>query len=130
MADFDNALRVIIVEDDRLSAQEIDRYLTAIGYDVVDVLKTTDKALVSATQHKPDFIIMGVQVAGPRDGIEAAQEIFSKLGIRCLFASGQVDAAIRTRAEFTKPLGWLRKPYSTENLLLVLSTARRRLVHS
>jgi hypothetical protein len=42
MADVDNALRVIIVEDDRLSAQEIDRYLTAIGYDVVDVLKTAD----------------------------------------------------------------------------------------
>ena len=129
MADFDNALRVIILEDDRLSAREIDRYLTAIGYDVVDVLKTTDKALVSATQHKPDFIIMGVPLAGPRDG-EDAQEIFSKLGIRCLFASGQVDAAIRTRAEFIKPLGWLRKPYSTENLLLVLSTARRRLMHS
>jgi two-component system, response regulator PdtaR len=127
MADSDNAIRVMIVGDDYLSTQEVERYLTAVGHDVVKIVKTADEATASATLHHPDFIIMDVELAGPLDGVDAAREIFSKLGIRCLFASSQVDASTRTKAEAVKPLGWLRKPYSLENFLLVISTALPRL---
>jgi DNA-binding NarL/FixJ family response regulator len=79
MVDSDAAVRLIIADDDYLSAHELQRYLTAVGYDVVDIVKTADEALASTTQHKPDFIIMSVQLGGSRSGVEAAQEIFSKL---------------------------------------------------
>jgi two-component system, response regulator PdtaR len=114
---------VLIVDDNDLSTQDTGQRLMTVGYEVVDVVKTADAAVASATQHRPDFIIISVQLAGPRDGIEAAREIFSKLRIRCLFATAHVDAATRTRADAAKPLGWLRKPYSAENFLLVLAQA-------
>jgi AmiR/NasT family two-component response regulator len=58
MADSDSAIRVMIVGDDYLSTQKVERYLTAVGHDVVKIVKTADEAMASATLHHPDFIIM------------------------------------------------------------------------
>jgi hypothetical protein len=33
------------------------------------------------------------------------------MGIRCLMATGQIDAKTKERAAMVQPLGWLPKPY-------------------
>ncbi len=83
MAVFDSTRRILIVDNDNGSARQIEQYLRAMGHDVVETVKSADEAIAAATLHKPDLIIMEVNT-GPRDGIEAAKEIYSKLGIRCL----------------------------------------------
>ena len=126
MAVFDSARRILIVDNDTASARQIEQYLRAMGHDVVETVESADKAIAAAALHKPDLIIMDVHT-GPRDGLDAAKEIYSKLGIRCLLAAGKVDRATRDRAAAAHPLGWLTKPYSPENFLLVLWTALLRL---
>jgi two-component system, response regulator PdtaR len=126
MAVFDSARRILIVDNDNRSARQIEQYLRAMGHDVVETVKSADKAKAAATLHKPDLIIMEIHT-GAHDGVEAAKEIYSKLGIRCLLASGKIDGATRDRAAAAHPLGWLTKPYSPENFLLVLWTALVRL---
>jgi CheY-like chemotaxis protein len=126
MVVFDSMRRILIVDDDNRSARQIEQYLRAMGHDVVETVKSADEAITAATLHKPDLIIMEVHTS-PRDGVEAAKEIYSKLRIRCLLASGKIDGATRARAAAAQPLGWLTKPYSPENFLLVLWTALLRL---
>ena len=122
-----SACRVLIVDSDRLFARDIEQYLAALGHEVVQTVKSVDEAVTSATLHRPDFIIMVLEMAGQSDGIEAAREIFANLGIRCVFAAENVDRSVWTKSADAKPLGWLSKPYSSENFLLVLSTALLRL---
>ena len=70
---------------------------------------------------------MDIRLAGDRDGIDAALEIFRTLGIRSLFASAHGDAQVRARAEAAQPLGWVAKPYRVETLLKAVEEALREL---
>jgi DNA-binding NarL/FixJ family response regulator len=68
---------------------------------------------------------MDIRLAGDRDGVDAALEIFRTLGIRSLFASAHGDAQVRARAEAARPLGWVAKPYRVATLLAAVEEALR-----
>lgn len=65
----------------------------------------------------PALAVMDIRLAGERDGIEAALDLFRKHGIRCIFATAHDDGHARARAKPTKALGWLAKPYSMPALV-------------
>ncbi|HYR01720.1 MAG TPA: response regulator, partial [Syntrophobacteria bacterium] len=53
---------------------------------------------------------MDINLKGSRNGIEAAAEIQSRLGIPVIFVSGYDDAETMERAEAAKPAGYFVKP--------------------
>jgi len=109
--------RILIVEDDFLVANEIETALSDAGFEVALVAASADEALELAESQKPALVVMDVRLAGERDGIHAATEIFSKLGIRCIFATAHYDQDSLERAKPAMPLGWLQKPYSMVSLV-------------
>ena len=111
------AARILIVEDDFLVASDVEAALLDAGFDVIGVAETSAAALALATAQKPSLIVMDIRLAGPRDGIDTAIEIYRDHGIRSLFASAHSDSLARGRAEPAAPLGWLQKPYSMSQLV-------------
>jgi DNA-binding NarL/FixJ family response regulator len=109
--------RILIVEDDFLVASDVEAALLDAGFDVVGVAETGDAAIAFAISQKPALILMDIRLAGPRDGIDTAIEIYRHHRIRCLFASAHSDALARRRAAPAEPLGWLQKPYSMGRLV-------------
>ena len=72
----------------------------------------------------PDLAIVDIRLAGDRDGVDTALELFRSHRIRCIFASAYSDPEARQRAEAAAPLGWLQKPYTMASLTdLVRSVA-------
>jgi len=63
---------------------------------------------------------MDIRIAGSRDGIEAAQEIFSRFGIRSIFVTANTDPFTRERAAAVNPVGFLEKPLVAKRLKAVL----------
>jgi two-component system, response regulator PdtaR len=61
--------------------------------------------------------------AGRIDGIEAAQEIRRRLGLRSVFFSGYSDARTRERAAAAEPLAFVDKTASRAELARVISAA-------
>jgi DNA-binding NarL/FixJ family response regulator len=104
--------RILIAEDDFLIAFDLETALTNAGFNVVGVAVTADEAIALAASHAPSIVIMDIRLAGKRDGIDAALELFREHGIRCVFASAHSDEDARRRAAPAKPLGWIEKPYS------------------
>ena len=115
--------RVLIVEDEYFIALELDRWLEEAGHEIVGIAGSAHKAVAEALAHHPDLVIMDIRLAGDGDGIEAAVEIFDKIGVRCLFASAHADARTRNRAAGAEPLGWLAKPYSKADFLAAFEAA-------
>jgi DNA-binding NarL/FixJ family response regulator len=109
--------RVLIVEDDFLIAMELEHRLLDGGIEVVGTAMTAGEAISLAASGKPDLAIMDIRLAGRRDGVDAAIELFSTLGIRSIFASAHADNETRKRAAPASPIGWLQKPYSADDLL-------------
>jgi len=114
---------VLIVEDDFLIALQAESALRAAGFHVIGVAATAEEAIALAREHKPSVAIMDIRLAGARDGIDAAGELYRELGLRCVFASAHDDQATRARAEPFAPLGWLAKPYAMASLVSMIRDA-------
>lgn len=115
--------RVIVAEDDFLIAMQTQEALSAAGLEVVGVAVTAEEVLDLARQERPALVVMDIRLAGRRDGIEAARELFQKFNIRCIFATANDDFHTRERAEYFAPFGWLTKPYTMASLLASVADA-------
>lgn len=105
-----------MVEDDFLVALELQHCLVEAGFSVVGVARTAEEAIEMSASLSPDVAIMDITLAGTRDGIEAAVEIHSSMGIRSIFVTAHGDSFMRTRGQRANPLGWISKPYSPQAL--------------
>ena len=114
--------RLLVVEDDYLVGMELEAGLADAGFDVLGVAATADEAVALTRRLKPELIVMDVRLAGARDGIDAAIEIYRSTGIRSLFATAYADPATRARAAASAPLGWISKPYTIEAIAAAIRT--------
>lgn len=114
---------ILIVEDDFLIALQAETALTDAGFSVTGVATTAEEALEMARQCRPAIVVMDVRLAGRRDGIDAAGDLFRELDVRCVFATAHDDQQTRARAEPFDPLGWLAKPYTMPSLVSVVRKA-------
>jgi two-component system, response regulator PdtaR len=117
------ARQVLIVEDEFFVALDLETTLLAAGFEVVGVANNAADAVRLAEAHQPCLIVMDVRLAGERDGVDAAIEIFERFGIRSVFASAHNDPGTRARAARANAAGWLAKPYSSDSLLAAVEAA-------
>jgi two-component system, response regulator PdtaR len=115
--------RVLVVEDEFFLAVQIEEWLNAAGFEVVDVVYTAEDAVGVAAAERPGLVIMDIRLAQDGDGIAAAVDILERTGIRCIFASAFADPPTRQRGEAARPFGWLHKPLTGEALLKSVQAA-------
>jgi two-component system, response regulator PdtaR len=118
---------VLVVEDDWLVSTEIQSVLEDAGFAVVGIAGSAEEAVDLAGRHGPDLVLMDIRLRGLRDGIDAAIEIKSRYGLRCLFVSAHRDPATQDRAQAVDPLGWVSKPFSGQQVIAAVREALRRL---
>jgi DNA-binding NarL/FixJ family response regulator len=109
--------RILVVEDDFLVAMQMESALTEAGFEVAGVAASGEDAVELALSERPRLAVMDVRLAGRRDGIDTALQLFAELGIRCIFATAHHDEHARRRAAPAAPLGWLHKPYTMASLI-------------
>jgi len=119
--------RILIVEDDLLIASEMEAALTEPGFEIVGIASTAEEAIELAGSRLPDLAVMDIRLAGDRDGVDAALELFRSHGVRSIFASAYSDRETRRRADPANPLGWLQKPYTTASLTTTVRRAAKEL---
>lgn len=114
---------VLIVEDDYLVALELEHRLTQAGFDLAGIAATAEEALELAAAKSPEVAIMDIRLAGVTDGVDVAMELMDRFSIPSIFATAHGDPATKKRAERAKPLGWLEKPYSADELITLINAA-------
>jgi CheY-like chemotaxis protein len=116
------SLRVLIVEDEFFISLHTKGLLQAMGHVAVAVAVSADQAVAIAERERPDVVLMDIRLLGPRDGIDAAEEISRRLGIGSIFVTANTDPQTRRRAAAVKPLGFLEKPLTEQRLRFGLSS--------
>jgi|SRR5579859_335985 len=119
----EGTLRILVIEDDLLIASQIENSLSEAGFDVVGIATTGVEALELAKARSPVLAVADIRLAGGRDGIDTALELFRLHNIRCIFASAHSDKEARRRAEPAAPFGWLQKPYTMTSLTAMVRAA-------
>lgn len=104
--------RILLVEDDFIVAGEVEFWLNDAGFVVIGPAATAEDAVRLARNEKPALVVMDIHLAGPRDGVDAAIEIYRQCGIRSIFATAHSDRHTVERCKAASPLDWVLKPYS------------------
>lgn len=120
------SLRLLVVEDETLSAEAVCMAVSDLGHMVCGTAATEAEAVEIAGRDRPDVALMDVRLAGG-DGIAAARRLHTDYGIRSIFLSGYADHGMMARITETYPLGVVHKPFSHAQLKIVLDLAARRL---
>jgi DNA-binding NtrC family response regulator len=117
------AARVLIVEDDQLVAVDLEGRLERLGYQVVATAASGEEACAQVGTLQPDLILLDVRLAGPMDGIEAAQRMRQIWEAPVVFLTAHCDAATLERAKQVEPYGYLVKPFMPSDLHAALQMA-------
>jgi CheY-like chemotaxis protein len=120
------SLRVLIVEDEFFISLETKTFLEALGHTVVAVAVSAEQAVTLAERERPDVVLMDIRLSGARDGVDAAEDILTRFGIRSIFVTANTDARMRQRAAAVHPVGFLEKPLTRERLRVGLSGVGRK----
>ncbi len=113
--------RILIVEDETLTAMALGFHLQEMGYEVLDYSATGEDAVRKAREESPDVIFMDVRLAGAMDGIEAARIINTNRRIPVIIITGYTSRAVVERSSEYQPTGFLIKPIDFDDLNDILA---------
>jgi len=117
---------ILVVEDERIVAEDIRASLLLQGYDVTSIVSSGEKALRHAEEHNPDIVLMDIVLDGAMDGVQAADLILSRYGIPSVYLTAHTDAPTLDRVKATHPQGYVVKPFEDKELGATLDMALYR----
>ena len=78
--------RILIVEDQRLIAADLENTLRKLGYVVVGNVASGEDAMGKLDQVRPDLVLMDVRLRGEMDGIHTAERS-SAISLTCRWST-------------------------------------------
>src|SRR5260370_8035257 len=103
--------RILIVEDERITAEDLRDILTNLDYSVVASVSNGADAIALAEETQPDLALMDIQIKGAMDGTETARVLRERFNIPVVFLTAHADSGTVARAKSAAPLGYILKPF-------------------
>jgi CheY-like chemotaxis protein len=111
--------KVLVVEDESLTAMALGAYIEALGFAVLEFCATGEDAVERAKSEQPDIVFMDIRLSGKMDGVEAAARINRDRAVPIILISGYAKAALESN-EY-QPAGYLSKPIDFEDIDALLA---------
>lgn len=120
------SLHVLLVEDDRSAALDVEMLLDEMGLKLVAVKDNAKDALQYIYDEQPDLIILDLELKGEKTGLDIANEI-DHLRIPIIFTTSYKDKTTFERAKSTYSFGYLVKPFNKLSLQSTIEQAVKML---
>ena len=104
-------VNILVVEDESIVAKDIEHSLKKLGYNVVGMASTGDRAIELSSETTPDLVLMDIMLKGDMSGIEAAQRIRENQQIPVIYLTAYADESTLSKAKVTEPYGYIIKPF-------------------
>lgn len=116
-------IKILIVEDEVLIAEDIASQLKNINFEVAGVAYDSEKALDMLNTRTPDAVLLDINIKGSMDGIEIGAILNEKYNLPFIYLTSYSDKATIERAKVTMPYGYIVKPFNENDLLTSLEMA-------
>ena len=117
---------VLIVEDELIFALDLKQTLSSLGYQVLGIASNHEDAVRQILAHRPDVVLMDINLGSGGDGIAAASEVSRTIDLPIVFLTAYADNDILRRAGCVAPHGYLVKPVRQRELHAVVQMALAR----
>jgi PAS domain S-box-containing protein len=108
--------RVLIVEDEAVTAADLQATLQALGHEVIGTVNSGAAAVSVARDCSPDVILMDIRLRGSMDGIAAAEQIRKHSDVPVVFITANLDEEVLLRASAAGAYGYVLKPFRKNDL--------------
>lgn len=115
--------RILIVEDEAVTAMSIGKILTDRGYCVAGIIPDGETVLARLGDLKPDLVLMDIELAGSMNGIETAENIRMRHHLPVIYLTAYSDDRCLDLARKTEPFGCIVKPIREDELRAAIEMA-------
>lgn len=109
-------IKVMIVEDELIIAEDIRSKLSGLGYNVTGIATDVKEAESLLQKNSPDIVMLDIILRDGDDGIALAEIIRNQYNIPFIFLTSHADKVTIERAKRLKPDGYLVKPFTDRDL--------------
>jgi len=118
--------KILIVEDEMITANATKRTLELLNYSVPRVISSAQEAIKETEENTYDLILMDIKLQGQKDGIKAASQIRARHDIPVVYITASTDKKTLEKAKVTEPYGYAYKPIDEKELRTVIEIALLR----
>ncbi len=113
-------IRVLVVEDEPLIAEDIRETLDNIDFLVSGVAYNSEAAFIELERNTPDIVLLDINLGAGQDGIEIGKVINNKYHLPFIYLTSYADRSTLDRAKHTRPMGYIVKPFNEYDLFATL----------
>ena len=124
-------IKILIVEDDIITANDIAQRLETEGYEITAIVDNGYEALEIAKTKQPDIALLDIGLGKDKmDGIETAGKINKIRQMPFIFMTAYADNSTVNRAMETMPASYLVKPVNDKQLKVSINLAMTNYANS
>ncbi|MGB5369146.1 MAG: response regulator [Flavobacteriaceae bacterium] len=116
-------IRILIVEDNVIIADDMQSMLEEIGYEIVDNVIVYEQAEEVLKTQEVDLVLIDIILASDKTGIDLGKHIRENYNIPFIFVTSNSDRATVENAKTVKPNGYLVKPFEQQDLYTSIEIA-------
>jgi signal transduction histidine kinase len=118
--------KILITEDDKVTALFVQRVITQMGHQSVGIAYSGTEALQLVETTNPDLVLMDISLPGEIDGISVTNQIMDDYDLPVVYITGLSDKDTMNRALNTHPYGYISKPVKEGVLRTVIELSMQR----
>lgn len=119
----EHPIKILIVEDNVIIADDMQSMLEEIGYEVVDNVIVYEQAVEVLKNNHIDLVLIDIILASDKTGIDLGKHIRDVYNIPFVFVTSNSDKATVENAKTVKPDGYLVKPFEQQDLYTSIEIA-------
>lgn len=120
------AVRILIVEDEPLIAEDLQAHLEDLGYEVCAICDNAIDAMAEVAAQKPDLLLLDINLGHGSDGVQLAESVKARHSMPFIFVTSYSDQATLDRVKPLRPAGFIIKPFDENDLHTQIEIALAR----
>ena len=122
-------IKILIVEDNVIIADDMQSMLEEIGYEIVDNVIVYEQAVEVLKTQQVDLVLIDIILASDKTGIDLGKHIREHYDIPFIFVTSNSDRATVENAKTVKPNGYLVKPFEQQDLYTSIEIALSNFIY-
>lgn len=115
--------KVLIVEDEPITAKDISFLLEDIGIDRIEIAMSYDEAIDLLESTTFDLALLDINLLSDKDGIDLAEIINENYPTPFIYITAYYNSTVVARAKLTEPKAYLLKPFNKHDIQINVEMA-------
>ncbi len=112
---------VVIIEDEVIIAENLNRILTKFGYEVLYIANTFEEGIEAIKKYTPFVFLIDINLNSPfGDGITIAKKIKLYSSAKHIYVTANADKTTLIEASASFPDGYITKPFRADQIYSAL----------